>query len=85
MADTRGIVNLVQARVKRVLDFAKLAVPADNFGRFRIPVFKEFGYEGFRKDLAALLDHGGQSGTEGKSPGVSTGLGSSRACGREPL
>jgi hypothetical protein len=69
MADARDIVNLVQARVKRVLDFAELAVPADKFERFRTLVFNEFGYEGFRKDLAALLDHGDQSSTEGNGTG----------------
>ena len=69
MADARDIVTLVQARVKRILDFAELAVPADKFERFRTLVFNEFGYEGFRKDLAALLDHGGQSGTEGNGKG----------------
>ena len=64
MIDPRDIVNLVQSRVKRILDFAELAVPADKFERFRTLVFNEFGHEGFRKDLAALLDHGGQSGME---------------------
>jgi hypothetical protein len=32
MADTRDIVNLVQARVKRILDYAELAVPANKIG-----------------------------------------------------
>ena len=41
MADARDIVDLVQARVKRVLDFAELAVPADKFERFRTLVFNE--------------------------------------------
>jgi len=59
------IVDLVQARVKRVLDLAELAIPADKFERFRTLVFNEFGHEGFRRDLAALLDHGGQSSMEG--------------------
>ena len=69
MADAKDIVDLVQARVKRILDLAELAVPADKFERFRTLVFNEFGYEGFRKDLAALLDHGGQSGMEGNGTG----------------
>ena len=55
--------------MKRVLDYAELAVPADKFERFRTLVFNEFGYEGFRKDLAALLGHGGQSGREGNGKG----------------
>jgi hypothetical protein len=69
MADYRDIVTLVQARVKRVLDLAELALPADKFERFRTLVFNEFGHEGFRKDLAALLDHGGQSSLEGDGKG----------------
>ena len=69
MADARDIVTLVQARVKRILDFAELAVPADKFERFRTLVFNEFGHEGFRKDLAELLDHGGQSSMDGNGTG----------------
>ena len=64
-----GHLNLVQARVKRILDFAELAVPADKFERFRTLVFNEFGHEGFRKDLGVLLNHGGQSGMEGNGTG----------------
>ncbi len=64
MIEAKDIVDLLQVRVKRVLDFAELAVPSDKFGRFRTLVFNEFGYEGFRKDLAELLDPGGQSGTD---------------------
>jgi hypothetical protein len=69
MIDTRDIVNLVQHRVKRILDLAELAVPADKFERFRTLVFNEFGHEGFRKDLAALLDQGGQGSMEGTGTG----------------
>lgn len=69
MADAGDIVKLVQARVKRVLDLAELGVPADKFERFRTLVFNEFGYEGFRRDLAALLDHGGQSSVKGNGLG----------------
>ena len=64
MADARDIADLVQARVKRILDLAELAVPAEKFERFRKLVFDEFGYEGLRKDLAALLDEDAQGGTE---------------------
>jgi hypothetical protein len=31
MADARDIINLVQTRVKRVLDLAEITVPADKF------------------------------------------------------
>ena len=69
MIDGRDIVRLVQTRVKRILDLAELAIPAEKFERFRTLVFNEFGHEGFRKDLAALLDHGGQGGMEGNGMG----------------
>jgi hypothetical protein len=69
MVDARDIVNLVQLRVKRILDFAELAVPSDKFERFRTLVLDEFGHQGFRTDLAALLDHGGRSGMEGNGTG----------------
>jgi hypothetical protein len=69
MIDGRDIVDLVQARVKRILDLAELAVPADKFDRFRTLVLDEFGHQGFRTDLAALLDHGGQGGMEGNGTG----------------
>ena len=64
MADARDIADLAQARVKRILDYAELAVPSDKFERFRKLVLDEFGYEGFRKDLAALLGGEAQGGTE---------------------
>ncbi|HWA21531.1 MAG TPA: hypothetical protein VG735_03940 [Caulobacterales bacterium] len=51
--DSRAIVALLQTRVKRVLDFAELAVPADKFERFRTLVLDEFGHKGFQSDLAA--------------------------------
>jgi len=65
MADARDIVDLVQARVKRVLDLAELAIPADKFERFRTLVFNEFGHEGFRRDLAALLDMAARAAWKG--------------------
>jgi hypothetical protein len=69
MTDSRKINDLLKCRVKRVLDFAELAVPSDKFERFRTLVFNEFGHEGFRKDLAELLGHGGQSSTERQGVG----------------
>lgn len=56
--DHRAILALVQARVKRVLDFAEMAVPAEKFERFRTLVLDEFGHKGFQSDLAAGLPHG---------------------------
>ena len=64
MTDARDIADLVQARVKRVLDLAELAVPSDKFECFRTLVFNEFGYEGLRKDLAALLGEDAQGGMQ---------------------
>ena len=56
--DHRAIVALVQARVKRVLDFAEMAVPPEKFERFRTLVLDEFGHKGFQSDLTAGLPHG---------------------------
>lgn len=56
--DPRAIIALVQARVKRVLDFAELAVPAEKFERFRTLVLDEFGHKGFQSDLTAQLAPG---------------------------
>lgn len=64
MANARAIADLVQVRVKRVLDYAELAVPGDKFARFRTMVFDEFGYDGFRKDLARLLGENDPGGME---------------------
>lgn len=49
--DARSVIALVQARVKRVLDLAELAVPADKFERFRTLVLDEFGHKGLQSDL----------------------------------
>lgn len=49
--DHRAIVTLVQARVKRVLDFAEMALPPEKFDRFRTLVLDEFGHKGFQSDL----------------------------------
>ncbi len=46
--------RLIEPRVKRILDFAELAVPSDKFERFRTLVLDEFGHKGLRRDLSAL-------------------------------
>jgi hypothetical protein len=56
--DPRAVIALLQARVKRVLDFAEMAVPAEKFERFRTLVLDEFGHKGFQSDLAAQLPPG---------------------------
>lgn len=49
-----AIFTLVDAHVKRVLDFAELAIATDKFERFRTLVLDEFGHKGLRGELAAL-------------------------------
>jgi hypothetical protein len=49
-----AIFALVDAHVKRVLDFAELAIATDKFERFRTLVLDEFGHKGLRGELAAL-------------------------------
>jgi hypothetical protein len=56
--DPREVTALVQARVKRVLDLAELAVPADKFERFRTLVLDEFGHKGFQGDLIGKVAEG---------------------------
>jgi|CXWL01.1.fsa_nt_gi hypothetical protein len=48
------IYDLIDARVKRLLDLAELAVPSDKFERFRTLVLDEFGHKGLRGELTAL-------------------------------
>ena len=67
--DARDIYDLVQARVKRVLDFAEMAVPSDKFERFRTLVLNEFGQKGFQSDLARALKRGGPDGLDGHGLG----------------
>lgn len=49
-----AVCELVERRVKRVLDIAEMAVPAEKFERFRTLVLDEFGHKGLRGELAAL-------------------------------
>lgn len=58
--DARAVCDLVDARVKRLLDLAELAVPTDKFERFRTLVLDEFGHKGLRGALTALLDEHGK-------------------------
>lgn len=68
--DPREVIALVQARVKRVLDLAELAVPADKFERFRTLVLDEFGHKGLQNDL-------GVRGAEGANGADRHGMGRS--------
>ena len=49
-----AVFDLIDARVKRLLDLAELAVPADKFARFRTLVLDEFGHKGLRGELTEL-------------------------------
>lgn len=70
--------DLIDARVKRLLDLAELAVPTDKFERFRTLVLDEFGHKGLRGELTALAHnrhgmdrHGSGRNDTGKEGGVS--------------
>lgn len=76
MSRTQSILRLLQARVKRVLDLAELAVPGDKFERFRTLVLDEFGHKGFQDDLDALMAQGDAKGAERQDLGK---LGAARA------
>lgn len=53
MTDPLDIFALIQVRLKRILDLAELALPAEKFERFRTLVLDEFGHKGLRGELAA--------------------------------
>jgi|GEM_PF-1099616 len=68
--DPRDVIALVQARVKRVLDLAELAIPADKFERFRTLVLDEFGHKGLQRDLGGA-ETGGADGKDRHGTGRS--------------
>lgn len=49
------IVQLVNARVKKILDFAELSLPQDKFPIFRKLTLDEFGRSGLVKELERVL------------------------------
>ncbi len=66
--DLSTVCDRVEAHVKRVLDLAELAIPADKFDCFRTLVLDEFGYKGLRGELAALSQgHGMERQGMGRS------------------
>lgn len=49
------ILQLVNARVKKVLDLAELSLPQDKFPIFRKLTLDEFGKSGLGKELERVL------------------------------
>lgn len=49
------IVQLVNARVKKILDFAELSLPQDKFLIFRKLTLDEFGRSGLVKELERVM------------------------------
>jgi len=50
------VMGLVKNHMKRVLDVAEFAMPADKFMRFRKILLDEFGKNGLENELNELFD-----------------------------
>ncbi len=55
MVSQDQIVQLVNARVKKILDFAELSLPQDKFPIFRKLTLDEFGRSGLIKELERVI------------------------------
>jgi hypothetical protein len=55
MVNQEHIMQLVNARVKKVLDLAALSLPQDKFLLFRKLTLDEFGKSGLGKELERVL------------------------------
>ena len=55
MVSQDQIVQLVNARVKKILDFAELSLPQDKFQIFRKLTLDEFGRSGLVKELERVM------------------------------
>lgn len=55
MVSQDQIVQLVNARVKKILDFAELSLPQDKFLIFRKLTLDEFGRSGLVKELERVM------------------------------
>jgi len=62
MVSEKDLHALINRHVKRILDYAQLAVPSDKYPLLRTLVLDELGHSGLCKELAELLARGGQSG-----------------------
>lgn len=49
------IISLVNARMKKILDFAELAMKEDKFKKFRTMTLDEFGKSGLVKELERVM------------------------------
>jgi hypothetical protein len=55
MVSQDQIVQLVNARVKKILDFAELSLPQDKFPIFRKLTLDEFGRSGLLQELERVM------------------------------
>ena len=55
MVTLQAIIELINARKKRLLDVAEFALPPERFLKFRKVTLDEFGRNGLEADLARLL------------------------------
>lgn len=55
MVSQDQIIQLVNARVKKILDFAELSLPQDKFLIFRKLTLDEFGRSGLVKELERVM------------------------------
>ena len=55
MVSQDQMVQLVNARVKKILDFAELSLPQDKFLIFRKLTLDEFGRSGLVKELERVM------------------------------
>jgi hypothetical protein len=55
MVNQEHIMQLVNARVTKILDLAELSLPRDKFSLFRKLTLNEFGKSGLEKELERVL------------------------------
>ena len=60
MVTKEQITQLLNARVKKILDLAELSLPKDKFPLFRKLTLDEFGESGFGKELERVLRNQGR-------------------------
>jgi hypothetical protein len=70
MIDLETVRGLIKPRMKRILDFGELALPAAQFVAFRKLVLDEFGRSGLESELerASRAQHKGVVGTGRPTP-----------------
>lgn len=55
MVNQEELISLINARMKKVLSFAELAMPEGKFETFKKLTFDEFGKSGLVKELERVL------------------------------